>query len=103
MKKLEIIIRSEKLETVKNILNNFGISDMMVTNIMGFGNQKGITQFYRGTEFTANFVPKLKIEIVVENTQAQLVIDEICKLVTTGTHGDGKIFVYDEKSLHALN
>ena len=65
MKKLEIIIRPEKLEVVKNILNDFGASGMMVTNIMGFGNQKGVTHTYRGTEYTVNLLPKLKVETVV--------------------------------------
>ncbi len=95
MKKLEIIIRPEKLEVVKNILNDFGASGMMVTNIMGFGNQKGSTHMYRGTEYTVNLLPKLKIETVVADEKEKKLIDELCKQVATGNYGDGKIFVYD--------
>lgn len=95
MKKLEIIIRPEKLEVVKNILNDSGASGMMVTNIMGFGNQKGITHIYRGTEYTVNLLPKLKVETVVADAKKQTVLDELCRQVATGSHGDGKVFVYD--------
>jgi nitrogen regulatory protein P-II 1 len=95
MKKLEIIIRPEKLEVVKNILNDSGASGMMVTNIMGFGNQKGITHIYRGTEYTVNLLPKLKVETVVADAKKQTVLDELCRQVATGNHGDGKVFVYD--------
>jgi nitrogen regulatory protein P-II 1 len=98
MKKLEIIIRPEKLEVVKNILNDSGASGMMVTNIMGFGNQKGVTHTYRGTEYTVNLLPKLKVETVVADDKAQKIIDELCKQVATGAHGDGKIFVYDAEN-----
>ncbi len=95
MKKLEVIIRPEKLEIVKNILNDSGASGMMVTNIMGFGNQKGITHIYRGTEYTVNLLPKLKVETVVADDKKQRIVDELCKQVATGAHGDGKIFIYD--------
>lgn len=95
MKKLEIIIRPEKLEVVKNILNDCGASGMMVTNIMGFGNQKGITHIYRGTEYTVNLLPKLKVETVVADDKQKKIVDELCKQVASGSHGDGKIFIYD--------
>ncbi len=95
MKKLEIIIRPEKLEVVKNILNDSGASGMMVTNIMGFGNQKGVTHIYRGTEYTVNLLPKLKVETVVADEKKQKIVDELCKLVASGNHGDGKVFVSD--------
>lgn len=95
MKKLEIIIRPEKLEVVKNILDDNGASGMMVTNIMGFGNQKGLTHLYRGTEYTVNLLPKLKVETVVADDKEKKLVDELCKQVSTGNHGDGKIFVYD--------
>jgi len=95
MKKLEIIIRPEKLEVVKNILNDAGASGMMVTNIMGFGNQKGATHIYRGTEYTVNLLPKLKVETVVADEKEKAIVAELCKQVATGTHGDGKIFVSD--------
>jgi nitrogen regulatory protein P-II 1 len=95
MKKLEIIIRPEKLEVVKNILNDAGASGMMVTNIMGFGNQKGVTHIYRGTEYTVNLLPKLKVETIVADEKVDKMVDELCKQVASGNHGDGKIFVYD--------
>jgi nitrogen regulatory protein P-II 1 len=95
MKKLEIVIRPEKLEVVKNILNDNGASGMMVTNIMGFGNQKGVTHTYRGTEYTVNLLPKLKVETVVAAENEKKICDELCKQLATGNHGDGKIFVYD--------
>ncbi len=95
MKKLEIIIRPEKLEVVKNILNDAGSRGMMVTNIMGFGNQKGITHIYRGTEYTVNLLPKLKVETVVTDDVKDTLIQELCKHIATGNHGDGKVFVYD--------
>ncbi len=95
MKKLEIIIRPEKLEIVKNILNDTGSRGMMVTNIMGFGNQKGITHIYRGTEYTVNLLPKLKVETVVADDVKEKIVKELCQQVASGNHGDGKIFVYD--------
>lgn len=93
MKKLEIVIRPEKLEVVKNILNDSGASGMMVTNIMGYGNQKGVTHIYRGTEYTVNLLPKLKVETVVADEKKDMIVAELCKQITTGIHGDGKIFV----------
>jgi len=95
MKKLEIVIRPEKLEVVKNILNDAGATGMMVTNIMGFGNQKGITHIYRGTEYTVNLLPKLKVETVVEDAKKAAILEELKKQLPTGNHGDGKVFVYD--------
>lgn len=94
MKKLEIIIKPEKLEVVKNILNDSGASGMMVTNIMGFGNQKGMTHIYRGTEYTVNLLPKLKVETVIADGKADALVKELCRQVSTGNHGDGKVFVY---------
>lgn len=95
MKKLEVIIRPEKLEVVKNILNDSGASGMMVTNIMGFGNQKGMTHIYRGTEYTVNLLPKLKVETVISDDKKQQMVEALCKELVTGKPGDGKIFVYD--------
>lgn len=93
MKKLEIIIRPEKLEVVKNILNDSGASGMMVTNIMGFGNQKGMTHIYRGTEYTVNLLPKLKVETVVADSKKDAIVEQLCAQVASGNHGDGKIFI----------
>jgi len=95
MKKLEVVIRPEKLEVVKNILNDCGATGMMVTNIMGFGNQKGITHIYRGTEYTVNLLPKLKVETVVADDNGKKIVDQLCKEISSGNHGDGKIFIYD--------
>lgn len=95
MKKLEIIIKSERLEEVKNVLTSCGISGMMVNNIMGFGNQKGYTGVYRGSKYTVNLLPKLKIEIVVPAEKVDEIVDKIVTQTTTGQYGDGKIFIYD--------
>lgn len=95
MKKLEIVIKPEKLEDVKAILDACSAKGVMVSNIMGYGNQKGYTQMYRGTKYNVNLLPKTKVETVVDNETAERVIDRIVKEITTGNYGDGKIFVYD--------
>ena len=95
MKKIEAIIRHFKVEDVKNALNESGIQGMTVTEVRGFGRQKGHTETYRGTEYQVDFVPKVKIEVVVEDAQAQPIIDAIIKHAQTGQIGDGKIFVSD--------
>ena len=95
MKKLEIIIRPEKLESLKDTINKCGIKGMMITSIMGCGNQKGVTQVYRGTELSINLLPKIKVEVVVSSDVVDKLIEEIVKTVKTGAIGDGKIFVYE--------
>ena len=95
MKKIEAIIRHFKLEEVKNALTHKGIHGMTVTEVRGFGRQKGHTEMYRGTEYAVDFVPKVKLEIVVSDSMAQTVIDTIMKTAQTGQIGDGKIFVGD--------
>ena len=95
MKKLEIIIKSEKLEELKKALNELGVTGMMLTNIMGFGNQKGYTQIYRGTKYTVNLLPKVKVETVVCDEIYEQVLTKVQETVTTGNIGDGKIFVYE--------
>lgn len=95
MKKIEAIIRHFKLEEVKNALTEHGIKGMTVTEVRGFGRQKGHTEMYRGTEYTVDFVPKIKIEIVVPAAEVQPVIDTIVRSAQTGQVGDGKIFVSD--------
>jgi len=95
MKKLEIIINPEKLEEVKAILEENNAHGLMISNIMGYGNQKGHKQFYRGTEYTINLLPKIKVESVVDTEISEKIIEEVIKRVKTGTYGDGKIFVYD--------
>lgn len=95
MKKLEVIIKSEKLEELKSALNEIGVTGMMLTNIMGYGNQKGYTQIYRGTKYTVNLLPKVKVETVVKDSVYEEALKKIQETVSTGSIGDGKIFVYD--------
>jgi nitrogen regulatory protein P-II 1 len=93
MKKIEAIIRHFKLEDVKNSLTEKGISGMTISEVRGFGRQKGHTEMYRGTEYTVDFVPKVKIEVVVDDGRLQTALDAIVKAAHTGQIGDGKIFV----------
>ena len=93
MKKIEAIIRHFKLEDVKNALSEAGITGMTITEVRGFGRQKGHTETYRGTEYAVDFVPKVKVEVVVGDGTAQTVIDTIMRSAQTGQIGDGKIFV----------
>ena len=93
MKKIEAIIRHFKLEDVKNALSEQGIQGMTITEVRGFGRQKGHTEMYRGTEYAVDFVPKVKVEVVVTNDNVQKVIDTIMRAGQTGQIGDGKIFV----------
>ncbi|MEC4803240.1 MAG: P-II family nitrogen regulator [Jaaginema sp. PMC 1079.18] len=93
MKKVEAIIRPFKLDEVKIALVNAGIVGMTVSEVRGFGRQKGQTERYRGSEYTVEFLQKLKIEIVVDDTQVEMVIEKIIAAARTGEIGDGKIFV----------
>lgn len=93
MKKIEAIIRPFKLDEVKIALVNAGIVGMTVSEVRGFGRQKGQTERYRGSEYTVEFLQKLKIEIVVEEAQVDVVVDKIISAARTGEIGDGKIFV----------
>jgi nitrogen regulatory protein P-II 1 len=95
MKKIEAIVRHFKLEDVKNALTEHGIHGMTVTEVRGFGRQKGHTEMYRGTEYTVDFVPKVKIEVVCSDDSLQTVIDTVLQAAQTGQIGDGKIFVSD--------
>ncbi len=95
MKKIEAVIRHFKLEDVKNALSEIGVAGMTITEVRGFGRQKGHTETYRGTEYAVDFVPKVKLEIAVAQDRAQAVIDTIIKTAQTGQIGDGKIFVSD--------
>lgn len=94
MKKLEIIIRPEKLDLLKSVLTECGVTGMMVSNIMGFGNQKGYTQQYRGTTYSVNLVSKLRIETIVKDELVESMMKKVTELLSTGNVGDGKIFVY---------
>jgi nitrogen regulatory protein P-II 1 len=93
MKKIEAIVRHFKLEDVKNALIEKGISGMTITEVRGFGRQKGHTEMYRGTEYRVDFVPKVKIELVVDDAKLETAVNAIVKVAQTGQIGDGKIFV----------
>ncbi|NET26896.1 MULTISPECIES: P-II family nitrogen regulator [unclassified Okeania] len=93
MKKVEAIIRPFKLDQVKIALVNAGIVGMTVSEVRGFGRQKGQTERYRGSEYTVEFLQKLKVEIVVEDDQVDMVVDKIIAASRTGEIGDGKIFI----------
>lgn len=93
MKKLEAIVRHFKVESVKTALTERGISGMTITDVRGFGRQKGHTEMYRGAEYTVDFVPKVKIEVVVDDSKLDTALDAIIKAAQTGQIGDGKIFV----------
>ena len=93
MKKIEAIIRPFKLEDVKIALVNSGIVGITVSEVRGFGRQKGQVERYRGSEFTVEFLQKLKVEVVVENENVNSVIDAIAEAAKTGEIGDGKIFI----------
>ncbi len=95
MKKLEIIIRPEKLEDLKSILECCKANGIMITNIMGYGNQKGFKEVYRGSEYNVNLLPKIKVETVVANEISEVIVDKVVKEINSGSYGDGKIFIYD--------
>jgi len=93
MKKIEAVIKPFKLDDVKEALNEIGIQGMTISEVKGYGRQKGHTEIYRGAEYVVDFIPKVKIEIVVEASRVDEVIDKIKDAATTGKIGDGKIFV----------
>jgi nitrogen regulatory protein P-II 1 len=95
MKKLEIVIRPERLEGLKQILNESNANGLMITNIMGYGTQKGYVNIYRGTECHVNLLPKVKVETVVSADVAEVIIEKVLKQINTGNYGDGKIFIYE--------
>ncbi len=93
MKKIEAIIKPFKLDDVKESLNEIGIQGMTISEVKGYGRQKGHKEIYRGAEYVVDFVPKIKIEILVDKERAEEVVETICKAANTGKIGDGKIFV----------
>jgi nitrogen regulatory protein P-II 1 len=93
MRKIEALIRHFKLEDVKDALMLLGVHGMTVTEVRGFGRQKGHTEMYRGSEYTVDFVPKIKVEVVVDEKDVGPVIETITRVAKTGQVGDGKIFV----------
>lgn len=95
MKKIEAYLRPFKLDEVKDALTKIGIKGMSVTEVKGFGRQLGHKEMYRGSEYTVDFLPKIKIEVVLKDRELDVAIDTIINSAVTGRLGDGKIFVYD--------
>ena len=93
MKKIEAIIKPFKLDEVREALNELGVSGLTVTEVKGFGRQKGHTELYRGAEYVVDFLPKVKVEVVVASSLVDTAVDAIVKAARTGKIGDGKIFV----------
>ncbi|MBM3870749.1 MAG: P-II family nitrogen regulator [Verrucomicrobia bacterium] len=93
MKKIEAIIKPFKLEEVKDALRELGVTGMTVTEVKGFGRQKGHTEIYRGSEYTVDFLPKTKLEVAVADSLVKAVVEAITKAAKTGKIGDGKIFI----------
>jgi nitrogen regulatory protein PII len=102
MKKLEAIIKPFKLQEVKDALSEIGIHGMTVSEVKGFGRQKGHTEIYRGSEYTVDFLPKVKIETVLPDNMVKQAIDTIIKAAKTGKIGDGKIFVSSVEEAHRI-
>ena len=99
MKKIEAIIKPFKLDEVREALSEIGVNGLTVAEVKGFGRQKGHTELYRGAEYVVDFLPKIKIELVVQDSLAETVIDAIIKAARTGKIGDGKIFVSNVESI----
>jgi nitrogen regulatory protein P-II 1 len=95
MKKIEAIIKPFKLEEIKDALGELGVEGMTITEVKGFGRQKGHTEIYRGSEYTVDFLPKIKIELVIPDTQVDEAVTAIVKSARTGKIGDGKVFISD--------
>jgi nitrogen regulatory protein P-II 1 len=93
MKKIEAIFKPFKLDEVREALSEMGVSGLTVTEVKGFGRQKGHTELYRGAEYVVDFLPKVKVDVVVADSQVESAIDAIVKAARTGKIGDGKIFV----------
>ena len=95
MKKIEAIVKHFKVDNVKDALTDLGVTGMTITEVRGFGRQKGHTEIYRGTEYAVDFVPKMKVEVITTDDQLQPVVEAIIGAAKTGQIGDGKIFVSD--------
>lgn len=93
MKKIEAVIKPFKLEEVREALSEMGVSGLTVTEVKGFGRQKGHTELYRGAEYTVDFLPKVKVEVVIQDSMVDKAVDAIIRAARTGKIGDGKIFV----------
>jgi len=94
MKKIEAIVKPFKLDDVKEALNEIGIQGMTISEVKGYGRQKGHKEIYRGAEYVVDFIPKVKIEVIVEADRADQVVEAIQKSANTGKIGDGKIFIF---------
>jgi nitrogen regulatory protein P-II 1 len=95
MKKIEAVVRHHKVEDIKNALTESGILGMTVSEVRGFGRQKGHTESYRGAEYAVEFVPKMKVEVVCSNADLGLVVETVLRAARTGGVGDGKVFILD--------
>ena len=95
MKKIEAVIKPFKMDDVREALSEVGVNGMTVTEVKGFGRQKGHTELYRGAEYNVDFLPKVKVELIVANDQVERCIEAIINTAKTGKIGDGKVFVYD--------
>ena len=102
MKKIEAIIKPFKLDDVKEALTEIGVIGMTVMEVRGFGRQKGHTELYRGSEYTIDFLPKVKVEIVVADHVVQKVVETIIAAAKTGSIGDGKVFVLDMEQVYRI-
>jgi len=102
MKKIEAVIKPFKLEAVKQALSEAGVDGMTVTEVKGFGRQKGHTEIYRGSEYTVDFLPKVKIEIAVSDANAERVASAIVNSAKTGKIGDGKVFILPMESVERI-
>ncbi|HEX3625679.1 MAG TPA: P-II family nitrogen regulator [Verrucomicrobiae bacterium] len=102
MKKIEAIIKPFKLQEVKDALSEIGIHGMTVSEVKGFGRQKGHTEIYRGSEYTVDFLPKVKIETVLPDNMVKQAVDTIIKAAKTGKIGDGKIFISSIAEAHRI-
>ena len=102
MKKIEAIIKPFKLEAVKDALSELGIHGMTVTEVKGFGRQKGHTEIYRGSEYTVDFLPKMKIETVLPDNQVEAAVNAIINAAKTGKIGDGKVFITNIENAYRI-
>jgi nitrogen regulatory protein P-II 1 len=102
MKKIEAIIKPFKLNEVKNALSNVGVEGMTMSEVKGFGRQKGHTEIYRGSEYEVDFLPKVKIEIVLPDSQVGAAVEAIIKNARTGKIGDGKVFVLNVDNAYRI-
>jgi nitrogen regulatory protein P-II 1 len=102
MKKIEAIIKPFKLEDVKDALSALGVEGMTVLEVKGFGRQKGHTEIYRGSEYTVDFLPKIKIEVVLADAMANQAVEAIIKAAKTGKIGDGKVFISNIENAHRI-